>query len=111
LKTPFTKRAGGVAQVQTREPEKKKVTPIILATYEAETGRISILGQPGQKVHKTPSQLMKKKLGMVTHACHPSCVGSVKRIVVQVGPGMRERPYSKNNQRDWRSGSSGSAPA
>jgi hypothetical protein len=33
--------------------------PVILATWEAETMGITVLGQPGQKVHKTPSQQQK----------------------------------------------------
>jgi hypothetical protein len=31
------------------------LTPIILATWEVESGRIEIQGQPWQRVHKTTS--------------------------------------------------------
>jgi hypothetical protein len=44
--------------------------PIILATWEPEIRRIEIQGQPGQKVHKSPSP--QKKVGVVVHTCHPS---------------------------------------
>jgi hypothetical protein len=34
---------------------------VILATWEAEMGRIEVGGQPGQKVHEIPSQPIKAR--------------------------------------------------
>jgi hypothetical protein len=51
--------------------------PIILGTGEAEM--IVVQGQPGQKVHETPSEPINK-LGVVVHH-QPRCVGSIERRV------------------------------
>jgi hypothetical protein len=40
---------------------------VILGTWESETRKMAVRGQPRQKVHKTPCKPIK--LGMVTHAC------------------------------------------
>jgi hypothetical protein len=62
-----------------KKPNKQNVgqvqclQPIILATWEAEIGRIIVGGQPRQKVNETPSQL-----GTVVHTCHPSHIGKHK---------------------------------
>jgi hypothetical protein len=59
------------------------LTPAILATQEAEIKRVVVLGQPRQKVHKIPSQLIKKQ-GAVVHAFHPSYKEGInRRIIVQ----------------------------
>jgi hypothetical protein len=40
-----------------------------------------------------------KKLVVVAHDCHPSYMGSInRRITVQAGQGISERPYLKNKQ-------------
>jgi hypothetical protein len=44
--------------------------PVILATWEAEIGRITVPGQPKQNVYKTLSQ--QKKLGVVVCTCYQS---------------------------------------
>jgi hypothetical protein len=44
--------------------------PVILAVLEVELGKITIRGQPCQKVGEMPSQPIK--LGVVTHARHPA---------------------------------------
>jgi hypothetical protein len=49
--------------------------PIILAIQKAEIWRITVWGQPGQKVHKIPFQLIKS-WGQ-WHTCHPSYAGSL----------------------------------
>jgi hypothetical protein len=46
------------------------LTPVTLATWEAEIGNLAVQGQPKQKVSKTSSQ--QKKLGVVVYSCHPS---------------------------------------
>jgi hypothetical protein len=56
---------------------------VISATQEAEIGRTTVQGQLRQKVCETPIST-NKNLGVVTHASHPSQVGSVnRRIMVQ----------------------------
>jgi hypothetical protein len=60
-----------------------------------------VRGQPGQKVHKTPSPSIKK-LSMVVHTCHSSYAGGINSMMsVQAGPGINIRPYSKDNNRPY----------
>jgi hypothetical protein len=69
--------------------------PVILLTWEAEMGRITVRGQPEQKVHAISSKSIKAGRG--AHACHPSYIGRVnRRIKVQAHPSINARPYSKN---------------
>jgi hypothetical protein len=71
--------------------------PVILATWEMAIRRIVVGGQPGQKICEAPISA-NKKLGMVTHTCHPSYMGSVNmRIEVQDGQGINSRRCLKNN--------------
>jgi hypothetical protein len=60
---------------------------VVLATWEAEIGRITFPCQPGLKVHN-------KKLGVVVHTCHSSYTGSVNRRMVVLD--INVRPYLKN---------------
>jgi hypothetical protein len=70
--------------------------PIILATWEADMGRILVPGQAWQKKSVRP-HLDHQKLGMVILTCHPSCIGSInRRIAVQAGLGVNMQTYSKN---------------
>jgi hypothetical protein len=70
--------------------------PVIPTTQEAEIGRITVQGQPRQKVSETPIPI--KKSGVVLGACNPSYIEGInRRIMVQVGQGKNMRPYSKNN--------------
>jgi hypothetical protein len=57
--------------------------PVIQDIQEAEIGRITVQGQPGQKVSETlPTP--KNKLGVVVHVCNPSHLGGIgRRIMVQ----------------------------
>jgi hypothetical protein len=57
--------------------------------------RIAGQGQPGTKSLQV-SIFNQYKLGMVTHASHPSFMRSVnRRILVQVSLGINVRPYPK----------------
>jgi hypothetical protein len=47
----------------------QQLTPVILATQEAEIRRIKVQGHPRQKVCKTSSQ--PQWLGIVVYACYP----------------------------------------
>jgi hypothetical protein len=51
---------------------------------------------PGKKFTRLYLNLYEK-LNVVTHACHPSYMGSVNRIVVQASPGINAKLYLKNN--------------
>jgi hypothetical protein len=66
----------------------------VLAIWEVEIGKITVLGQPVQRAHETPSQ--QNNLGMVVHACHPSYGRKPKngRTVSR----QKARPYLKSNQ-------------
>jgi hypothetical protein len=60
--------------------------PIILATREAEIGRMVVRGQPKQKVHESPSQTIAGYSDM----CPPlqaTWVVEIRRIIVPGQPG------------------------
>jgi hypothetical protein len=69
------------------------LTPVILATWEVELTRITVWGQPRQKVHKTPSQKMVGSCGMHLSSCQKTWKGLQSRSVQ-----IFLRPYLKNNQ-------------
>jgi hypothetical protein len=70
---------------------------VILATWEMEIGRTSILGQPGKKSRRPPSQPIKACI--VVYTCPPCYTGIVRRrIMMQVSLGINARPYLNNNQ-------------
>jgi hypothetical protein len=52
------------------------LTPVILATWQAEIRRIVVPGQPRQTFVR--HNLSEKNLGVVVHACHPSDGGKHK---------------------------------
>jgi hypothetical protein len=62
-----------------------RLTSIILAARKQRLERITVQGQPGQKVHQTPSQLIKAAL-------LPTATRE------DLGPGINERPYSKTTE-------------
>jgi hypothetical protein len=77
---------------QAKKPWKEGVQaqwfmPIIPATWEVEIERITVWGQPGQKVRKAPFQ----SIGwVVEHTCGPSCTGGLsRRTVVQTSLGKK----------------------
>jgi hypothetical protein len=47
--------------------------PVIPATQEEEIRRLTVAGQPRQKVYKIP--MSTNKIGVVGHACNPSYIG------------------------------------
>jgi hypothetical protein len=57
------------------------------ATQEAETGRITVPGQPGQKVSETPSQPIKRLSGAHLSS-HLYKKLYNRRIAVQASPGI-----------------------
>jgi hypothetical protein len=71
------------------------LSPIILATWEAEIRR-TVQGQSGEKVCETWSQPWQ---GTMVCACHPSYSGKYKQEDCNPGQlGHKARPYLKNNQ-------------
>jgi hypothetical protein len=65
------------------------LTPVILATWEGEKGRIAVWSQPGQKVSKIPPQRKKAKHG----SCHSTYCRSINRkIVVRAILGKKQDP-------------------
>jgi hypothetical protein len=71
------------------------LTLVILASQEAEIGRIVVQGQPWQKAHEAPSQL--KKAGFVAPACHLSDGEKLKAGVSWPKlAGQKGRPYLQN---------------
>jgi hypothetical protein len=70
--------------------------PVILATQEAEIGRIMVQGQPRQKSCETPFP----RLGVVACVCHPSYLESVNgRILIQASLGINSRLYLKQKKK------------
>jgi hypothetical protein len=64
---------------------------------EAESGRITVGGQPGQKVSGTLSQQVS--WAVLVHISNPTYVGGTgKRIALITWPRKNTRPYLKNNQ-------------
>jgi hypothetical protein len=58
--------------------------------------RITVRGQPGQKVIKTC--ILTNTLGMVAGSCNPSCVGGTsRRIMFWASSGKNVSSYLKNN--------------
>jgi hypothetical protein len=71
------------------------LTPVILATWEAEIGKAQVLRLVLAKHSQDPSQ--STKLSMVVQACHPSYMGSIKRrVTVQARSDISARSYMKN---------------
>jgi hypothetical protein len=65
------------------------LTPVILATQEAEMGRTTVPGQPGQTVQETPISAEKNWVWWCMHVI-PATVGSKNReIVVQTHLGKK----------------------
>jgi hypothetical protein len=73
------------------------LTPVILATGEAEIRKIEFRGQSRQKVIETPSQPVKAGHGGTPLSSSYSG-GIQPRLMAQAGPGINARPYLKNNQ-------------
>jgi hypothetical protein len=69
------------------------LTPVILATREAEIRRIMVWGQPGQKVHKTPISINSWAWWHVPVT--QATAGSLNRMAVQGGLGKKWDPISK----------------
>jgi hypothetical protein len=70
---------------------------VILAIQEVKIGRTMVWAQPRQKFHKTPAQPMAGCLS--SQLCKK---GTNRRIVVQVGPGIKQEPISEitNTEKD-----------
>jgi hypothetical protein len=84
--------------------------PAIPATLEAVIGRIVVRGQPGHKVHETPSQPMA--------VCGVACLSSQLHRKYRwedcgLCPGIKPDPISKitKAKKGWRHGSSSKVPA
>jgi hypothetical protein len=71
---------------------------VIPAIQEVEIGKITVQGQPENKVSKTPN--LKEKAGPGDPCLSSSSVGSLsRRIIVQANLGKKtRRPYLKNNK-------------
>jgi hypothetical protein len=85
----------------------QRLSPIILATWEAEFGRIMVWGQSGPKIHKMPSQPMVGWGGTLLSSL-VTWRSTNRRFVVQASPGIKWDLISKNRQHynSWWSGSS-----
>jgi hypothetical protein len=70
------------------------LTPVILATWEAEIRRVIVRGQPGLKVLKIPSS--NKSWVRWRVPVTPVTWGSTNRMItVQAGLGIKQDPISK----------------
>jgi hypothetical protein len=69
--------------------------PVLSATQEAETGRVTVPGQPRQKFSETSSQ-PKNWIWWCTSVIPATTGGIGRRIRVQDGPGKNVRLYLKN---------------
>jgi hypothetical protein len=82
------------------------------AIWEAEMGKIAVLGQPGQKGLQNPNTMGEKVRRGGIH-CHPSDDEKLKigRLSSRWS-GPKARLYLKNNQskKSWEHSSSGRAP-
>jgi hypothetical protein len=69
---------------------------VILATWEAEIGRITFSGQPGQD-----SISVEKKLGKVAQACHASNSGKhkVRRLWCRLSWAKSETLFPKQSDK------------
>jgi hypothetical protein len=67
--------------------------PVILATWQAEIGRIVVRGQKGEK--KTVRLPHGKKLDMVAHACHSNYSRKPKIGSVRTGLHKNRDPISQ----------------
>jgi hypothetical protein len=72
------------------------LAPVIPTTWEWRLGEWQLEDDLGKK--SVRSNLNKKKLGLVAHACHPNYVESISRITVLTGLGKNATPSLKNNQ-------------
>jgi hypothetical protein len=76
-------------------------SPVILATWKAEIGRIVVRGQPRQIVQETPSPKNQTRAGGVVQVveCLPS-----KHETPSLNPSTEKRKKErKNNQTEWTS--------
>jgi hypothetical protein len=67
------------------------LTPVILATQEAEIRKIMVQGKLGKKFLRT--QFNQQKWDVVVCTYHPSYKGSINRIADQASHGINTRPY------------------
>jgi hypothetical protein len=62
---------------------------VVLSAREAETQRIMVTDQLGQKVSKT--SISTNKLGVLLHICSPTYVGDGGRRITIQGPGPGQK--------------------
>jgi hypothetical protein len=86
------------------------VKSIILATQEAEVGKIMVQGQSGQKVHETSPISTNDWVWWYTPVI-PAMWGSTNRIPVEAKLGITQDTISKITNVDWRCASSSGVPA
>jgi hypothetical protein len=80
----------GFMQTNSSEARCHWLTPVTLAPWEAEMGRIAVLGQPGQK-NFARVHLNRNKLSMVVRACHLS-YGRNPNLRGPFLPGQKQAP-------------------
>jgi hypothetical protein len=84
------------------------LTPVILATWEAEI-RIVVRGQPGQKVHKTPSPKLSEQNGLEVwlkqyNTCFLSMKPRVQTPVPQKNKNLKIKEKGKGKKRAGKRG-------